>query len=158
MNKKKGWGGLFEIVGYDRDAEPEQIAQSEYSFKAQEFMKRHNIKMRFTYRGISNRLDKKNYSDEFRVLIKREGYPSMSVLFNNSLHDTIKVIPPTPYDVLACLMTDSYAVDSYEDFCNTYGYEPDEKDTETVYNNCKKEAEDVAATFDGIIDELAEIQ
>lgn len=46
---------------------------------------------------------------------------------------------PTAQDVLYCLLTDSYASDeTFESWASDYGYNPDSRKAERVYQACKR--------------------
>ncbi len=44
-------------------------------------------------------------------------------------------VPPSPYDILACL--EKYDYESFEDFCSQLGYDTDSRNAERIYNACK---------------------
>ena len=54
-------------------------------------------------------------------------------------------IPPTPYDVLACLT--KYNPESLEDFCANYGYDINSESTENIYNAVYEEWEGINRIF-----------
>lgn len=65
--------------------------------------------------------------------------------------------PPTEYNVLSCLT--KYDPGSFEDFCNEFGYDPDSKTADRVYEAVKNEWLNVCRIWnDSEIEELAEIQ
>lgn len=66
-------------------------------------------------------------------------------------------IPPTNYDVLACLT--KYDPNTFEDFCSEFGYDTDSKTAEKTYNAVKDEYKNVCMLFtDEEIELLQEIQ
>lgn len=66
-------------------------------------------------------------------------------------------IPPTAYDVLACLTKSDPG--TLEDFCNEYGYDLDSKKAEKTYKAVKDEYNNVCMLFsDEEMAELSEIQ
>lgn len=66
-------------------------------------------------------------------------------------------ITPTPYDVLACLT--KYDVESFQDFCDNFGYNIDSIEANKIYKACKKEFEEVQKLWnDQEIEKLQEIQ
>lgn len=68
-----------------------------------------------------------------------------------------KVIPPTEYDVLACLT--KYDPETFEDFCSVFGYDEDSRKAERIYEAVKEEYQNVAMLWnDSEIEELQEIQ
>ena len=46
-------------------------------------------------------------------------------------------VPPSPYDILACL--EKYDYESFEDFCSQLGYDTDSRNAERIYNNCHEQ-------------------
>lgn len=63
---------------------------------------------------------------------------------------------PTMYDVLACL-SKPYGIESFEDFCNEYGYDYDSRRAERIFKAYKKEVANVERLFGDVMDELYEI-
>ena len=66
-------------------------------------------------------------------------------------------VPPSEYDVLACLT--KYDVGTFEDFCSEFGYNSDSKTANKVYADVCKEYLNVCRIWvDSEIEELCEIQ
>ena len=66
-----------------------------------------------------------------------------------------KRIPPTPYDVLACLT--KYDPGTFDDFCADYGYDTDSRKANNIYLDVQKEWTEVNRLFGDVLDDLAEI-
>jgi hypothetical protein len=69
--------------------------------------------------------------------------------------------PPTTNDVLDCLRSDFFSVihgESFEDFCDEFGYDADSRKAEKIYRACQKSAEDFRTAFGvAILEELTEL-
>ena len=68
-----------------------------------------------------------------------------------------KGVPPTNYDILACLT--KYEVGTFEDFCYNFGYSEDSRTAEKIYKKVCEEYDNVCKIWsDEEIEELQEIQ
>lgn len=76
-----------------------------------------------------------------------------SVKFGQSIDDGSN--PPTNYDLLACLAKCDPG--SFENFCDEYGYDPDSRKAERIYNAVCKEWVNVDRMWPDAIDQLREI-
>ena len=63
--------------------------------------------------------------------------------------------PPTKYDLLTCLTKGDPG--SFENFCGDYGYDPDSRKAERIYNAVCKEWVNVDRMWPDAIDQLREI-
>lgn len=63
---------------------------------------------------------------------------------------------PTMYDVLACL-SKPQGIESFEDFCDEFGYDYDSRRAERIFKAYKKEVANVERLFGDVMDELYEI-
>ena len=135
---------------------------SEYERKAEEFLQRHGLKVRATFKGdkcppwCGNQCC---HGDRYRVTISRKGGGRISFDFWNSLHDMQEGNHPHPYDVLSCISLDAYCPDTFEDFCEEYGYDQDSRKAFSTWKQCDTFAERLRAFFtENELKELAEIQ
>ena len=64
-------------------------------------------------------------------------------------------IPPTAYDILACVTTND--PETFEDFCANYGYDEDSRKAEAIYFAVQKEWKNINRIFSDCMDELQEI-
>lgn len=63
---------------------------------------------------------------------------------------------PNAHDVLATLTKND--PETFEDFCNNYGYDTDSRKAEKVYFAVQKEYKEVIRLFNDVINQLLEIQ
>ncbi len=64
---------------------------------------------------------------------------------------------PSNYDILTCLT--KYDPNTFEDFCDEYGYDTDSRKAENTYQAVRKEYNDLAKIFtEEELDQMAEIQ
>ena len=69
----------------------------------------------------------------------------------------VKGTPPTAYDVLTCLQ--KYEIDTFEHFCDEFGYDTDSISAKKTYKACLKEYTNVCKIWsDEEIELLQEIQ
>lgn len=94
--------------------------------------------------------------DIYRITLSR-GKMRRSFKFGQSVVNSNGKIPPTSYDVLACLQ--KYDVGSFEDFCGDFGYDTDSRTAERTYKAVLREYKMVCDLWTSDeIEELAEIQ
>lgn len=126
---------------------------SEYTKMANEFAKKHGVKLQ-----ILEMEYKKHFADDddcryvFKCKLSR-GKKSYTFDFGQSIAAGGE--EPSMYDVLSCLQ--KYEVGSFEDFCGNFGYDEDSRKAEKIYKAVCKEFEGVSRVFEGIMDELNEI-
>lgn len=130
---------------------------SEYTAKAEEFLKNANASMSFELIG-------KKKNPNWGDTVPRNVYNvdittplgSMHVTFWDSVYNTRHSIEPTSYDVLSCLQ--KYDCGTFEDFCYEFGYSDDSIRAYNIYQLCVKEYENVCLIFtEAQIEELREI-
>lgn len=63
---------------------------------------------------------------------------------------------PTMYDVLAC-MSKPCGIDTFEDFCDEFGYDYDSRRAERTWKGYQKEVAAMERLFGDVMDELYEI-
>lgn len=63
---------------------------------------------------------------------------------------------PTMYDVLACL-SKPCGIDTFEDFCDEFGYDYDSRRAERTWKGYQKEVAAMERLFGDVMDELYEI-
>lgn len=79
--------------------------------------------------------------------------------FWNSAHAVQTGEPLTAYDVLACISSDAYCPDTFEDFCGEFGYEPDNRKAFALFKRCAAFAEQLRKFFTADeLEQLGEIQ
>ncbi len=120
---------------------------------ANDFAKKYGVKLQIL--GMDY---KKHFSEDdtcrwvFKCKLSR-GKKSYTFNFGQSIAAGDE--EPTMYDVLACLQ--KYDVGSFENFCGDFGYDTDSRKAEKIYKAVCKEYEGVSRVFDGVMEELNEI-
>jgi hypothetical protein len=78
--------------------------------------------------------------------------------FWNSKNDQQTGKAPTAYDVLACISSEVYCPDDFEEFCSEYGYDTDSRKAEQTFKAVVKQAESLRRIFTSeLLDKLAEV-
>lgn len=131
---------------------------SEYTIKANEFLKKNNIRFSVSYIGESLPDWDNNYHSEYLVkFYNRSTRKSMTVHFFQSLYNAGS--KPSAYDVLSCLQ--KYEVGTIDDFVSEFGYKvnswEDVKKIEKTYKSVKREYKNVLRVFGDCLEELFEI-
>ena len=132
--------------------------KTNYDKQATDFLEKTGCKMTITYK--ENRryfLGDKETRDVYEVKIKR-GRRVWKFEFGNSLYDS--QFPnrkaPSEYSILACLT--KYDPESFENFCNEFGYDKYSRTAERTYNAVVKEWQNVCMIWtDDETEELREI-
>jgi hypothetical protein len=129
---------------------------NEYDKQADDFL----LKTETTFKAVKIAYEKYFGEDDekrdiYKIVLKR-GNQSWVLKFGQSLHDTHKMIKPSAYDVLACIVKQDPG--SFHDFCSEYGYNEDSKKAEKIYQAVVEEYKNVMDMFGDVIDELREIQ
>ena len=132
-------------------------SMSEYEQKGEEFLSKHGLKFRATCKGDKcppwNEGNHERAScscgavhgDFYRITISRKGGGRLSFDFWNSQKDMYDGKHPTAYNVLACISSDAYCPDNFEDFCGEYGYEQDSRRAFATFKRCATFAERIQA-------------
>jgi len=82
--------------------------------------------------------------DIFKITLKNKR-GSYTFRFGQSIADTEKHIPPTAYNVLACLT--KYDPVDFNNFCENYGYNIDSRNAEKAYKAVLKEWQNIKRIF-----------
>ncbi len=128
--------------------------ESSYEKQAKDFMDKWNVKMNIIFTGKKTRED--NYFgnveiNTYKIVIKRNGKQMTIKEWGDSIDSTQKGIKPTPYDIFSTIQR--WAVESFEDFCDEYGFEKYNdygrinKASENIYLGCLKEWENIERVF-----------
>ena len=109
--------------------------------------------------GIGNRISKgRYYEKEFRRLINIKPKQNKENLIKHcqKLEQVSKVKPPKMDDNLYSLLVDADAINySFNDWCDTFGYDTDSIKAQNIYNDCQKNGKKIAS-FIGNLDEARE--
>ena len=110
------------------------MRHNEYTEIADNFCKKHNVTVKFTYTGLAANPNWDNYTlrPRYRYDIKTP-LGHMCGIFWDSIANKEKLLSkdpkkiseaePTAYDILTCLGSDSYVDDDFDEFCSEYGYD-----------------------------------
>jgi hypothetical protein len=127
-----------------------------YEKQAQDFLKRTKTTMDIKYLEHAKYFPGDTQArDIYQVTLRRHGNEYI-FKFGQSIHDTKQKKTPTAYDILACLIGDE--VDSFEDFCDNYGYNPDSISAHGIYLKVLDEWNNVNKLFGDVLEELREIE
>lgn len=146
----------------------------EYTKQANDFLAATNTKFEteylktdFYFEGDKDKRDiyeitLKNSSHRFRFTfgqsINNSGLQIVDYHKGTGLHMQRKMrIPPTAYDVLACLT--KYDVGTFENFCSDFGYDTDSRKAYKIYKAVLREWKNIELLFTPEqIEQLQEIQ
>lgn len=127
---------------------------SEYDQQAQNFLNNTDTKISIKYSHYDTMPywnDKQN-RHMFKVTISRNK-KRFTVTFGQSIADGSK--EPSYYSILACLT--KFDPDTFENFCDNFGYDTDSRQAYKVYKAVVKEWENVERLFSDVLEELQEI-
>lgn len=113
--------------------------QNKYEKKAADFLAKTGVTFNVKFiHHAKHFTDDRETRDIFRFVFRR-GRNSYSGLFGQSLQDSTGAgkITPTPYDVLACLVKSDPG--TFEQFCDSYGYNKETPTARKVYKASLKE-------------------
>lgn len=119
-----------------------------------EFLTRHNVTVTFEFIGQRVPSWGGKPVNAYWFTIERDGM-EYSNTFYDSVYNTQKGIEPTPYSLLACLQ--KYEVGTYHEFCNEFGYNPYDAESEKIYTAVVHEEINVQRLFGDCMEELQEI-
>lgn len=147
------------------------MRHNEYTETADNFCKKHNVTVKFTYTGLSvNRNWDSVLRPRYRYDIKTPLGHMWGVYWDSIANkeklqskdpEKISEAEPTAYDILTCLGADSYVEDDFDEFCLEYGYgnEPGPELTKArkIWKSCLAQNEKLHRCFtDEQIEEMRE--
>lgn len=154
---------LAEIESWNAKAPPP--AESLHEAQAKQFLETHGLKLRIAL-SDSKPAQWQPAGHHYRVTLSRShrpieqravaGYPVGVMLdkstrltfdFWGSVNDADKGKDPTPYDVLACVSSDIYTPETFEEFCSEFGYDPDSIKAKQTWNRAHRFAQRLRAFF-----------
>jgi len=125
-----------------------------YQEQAQAFLDRFGIQFQATELGniAPPWADKgQPHGLKYKVTLSRGdkgvNYQEVSFPFWNSQKAKEEGEEPTPYDVLACVSSDIYCPDTFEEFCSEYGYDTDSRKAEATFKRCNEFAQKLRGFF-----------
>lgn len=89
------------------------------------------------------------YANKYKVTI-RNGKKHFSTTFTDSINNTQEGIKSSDIDIIYCIVSDAQCVqwnNSFEDFCNEFGYDTDSRSAERIYKACEKTYDDIQRLF-----------
>jgi len=101
------------------------------------------------------------HGDKYKITIGRKGRKEkLTFPFWNSLNDKQNERKRIPeYDALACISSDSYCPETFEEFCNEYGYDSDSRKAFELFELCKQFMSQLNSFFtDEELDALQDIR
>lgn len=125
---------------------------NEYEKQANDFAKKYGVKLKELSMRVGSMWGENQHRCIFKMRLSRNR-KTYTFDFGQSLADGSKT--PTMYEVLACLT--KYDVGSFEDFCQSYGYDEDSRKAERTYKAVCREYAAVERLFGDCMDELQEI-
>ena len=125
-----------------------------YEKQAEKFAKKHGVKLSIVGHRVGKHFENDTHERHiFRMKLVRNK-KQYTFEFGQSIVAGRK--NPTMYDVLTCLT--KYDPETFENFCDEYGYDQDSRSAERTYKAVVKEWQNVERLFGDILDELCEIQ
>jgi len=120
---------------------------SEYDEQAEDFLSKtgstieiKNAEFEFPLWDIEN----KHASYEVTLI---KGEESMTFKFYDSLRNTEEGVKPSTYDILASINYEQEAEESFEDFCDAFGYDSDSIKASKIFDAVKKMNADLKRVF-----------
>jgi len=132
-------------------------ASDEYTERAEDFLKKHNLKFRATYREFGPYFpDDKESRSIYLLTVSGNGRGRYSTKFGASINMTNEGTEPTAYDLFAGLTKSDPG--TFEDFCSEFGYDEDSRSAEKTYKAVVRDWKKVQKFFTAEeIEELYEI-
>lgn len=140
--------------------------ENEYTKRAAEFCEKTSTNIFAEYSGQAVPQWDGEKHNHFKIKIER-GRRYFTIDFYDSLANTEKYIPaengffplrgyPSAYDIITCLQ--KFDVGTFANFCAEFGCDEDSRSAERIYNECKRQFENMERLFtDEEIEELREI-
>jgi hypothetical protein len=85
---------------------------------------------------------------------------SLSAEIDSQMHQSVRFskTPPSDYSLLACMSSDSYVSETFEDWCGDFGYDTDSRKALDTFLKCQKISSDINRFFTkSEIEQLREI-
>lgn len=121
-----------------------------YEAQAEAFLTKHAVTFRATRSNVNTcppYCDRQHiHGDRYTITLRKE-QRRLTFAFWNSLHAQQTGEPLTAYDVLACLSSDAFCPDTFEDFCAEYGYDVDSRKAWSTFLRCAQFAQRLHAFF-----------
>lgn len=127
-----------------------------YEKQAEDFLKKTNTTLKITIKDYGKYFDDDKQSRNIYICTLKRNNKKYSFTFGDSIYNTEKNIKPSPYSILSCI--EKYDPESFENFCNNYGYSTDSRKAEKIYKAVKRQYEKIYSMFSDCMNELQKIQ
>lgn len=87
------------------------------------------------------------HGTRYRVALSHPDRATLRFDFWGSINDAKTATDPTPHSVLACVSSDIYCPETFEDFCAEYGYDEDSRKAEATFRRCATFGRQLRAFF-----------
>lgn len=124
-----------------------------YGKKAEKFANKHGIKLSIVGHRIGSHLEGETQVRHIFKMQLSRNRKQYTFEFGQSIAAGRK--NPTMYDILACLT--KYDPETFEDFCDEFGYDQDSRSAERIYKAVRREWGNVERLFGDILDKLRKI-
>ena len=138
------------------------MRHNEYTEIADNFCKKHNITVKFTYTGlaINTNWGEHTLRPRYRYDIKTPLGHMWGIFWDSIANkeklqskdpEKISEAEPTAYDLLTCLVSDSYVDYDFDEFCSEYGYDrepgPERTKARKIWKACLAQNEKLCRCF-----------
>lgn len=128
---------------------------TDYDAQAEQFLTRNKLTFRADHKGdrcppwCGEDGREHMHGDRYRVTIRRKGerFNRLSFDFWDSLAAMQSGEALRAYSVLACISGDVYAPETFEDFCDEYGYDTDSRKALKTFRRLRKFADKLQSFF-----------
>lgn len=115
-------------------------ARTDYNAQADAFLQEHGLRFRAT-QATKNTCPpfcdgEHHHGRKHTITLSKPGNGRLSFAFWNSQNEVQKGEPIRPYSVLACISSDAYCPETFEDFCSEYGYDEDSRKAWATFKRC----------------------
>lgn len=132
--------------------------KTEYDTQAESFLTDNGLKLRITL-SDSKPAPWSPAGHHYRVTLSAPGRKRVTFDFWDSLAAEQAGTTPSPYSILACLSGEVTTPDTFEDYCDTFGENPDSLKARQTWKRCHSFAQRLRAFFTPAeLDQLSEIQ
>ena len=141
---------------------------TDYDKQATDFLEDHHLRLTATAAGMAcppwEPCDgtHRKHGRRYWIEINRTsflGQPTLHFDFWGSINDKNGNKPPTPYDVLACIASDSYYHETFEEWCGEFGCDTDSRAEFARWERSSAFTKKICDFFtEGELNDLREIQ
>lgn len=116
------------------------MKQIDYDKQAADFLKSTGVKFSAVLSDTKDPLWSKNgvHGHHYRITLSRSGKRVSFDFWDSAARMQEGVTTVSPYNVLACISSDSSCPDTFEEFCSEFGYDQDSRQAEQTFKNLSK--------------------